>query len=170
MSLIPSFRRRGGCAINKMARSHLRGADGVVSHRPPNCHRLCMNEDHLRGTFNRKRLERRRKELRKHGTAAEAVLWKCLQRRQILGKKFRRQESIGPYIVDFYCPECRLVVELDGAPHYGVAGVEEYEAERTAFLQRYGIKIIRFENRVLYDNLDAVLENIRQAVSERSGG
>ncbi len=76
--------------------------------------------EHLRGIFNRKRAEKRRKELRNSGTAAEATLWEHLQRRQILGKKFRRQEGIGPYIVDFYCPECRVIVELDGAPHFEI--------------------------------------------------
>src|SRR5438128_106676 len=69
------------------------------------------------GTYNLPKLKSRRKEMRNHGTAAEAVLWKSLQKRKIAGKKFRRQCGIGPYIVDFFCPECRLIVELDGAPH-----------------------------------------------------
>ena len=124
-------------------------------------------EDRSRGLFNRKRLEKRRKELRKVGTAAEAVLWKYLQKRQLLSKKFRRQESIGPYIVDFYCPECRVIVELDGDPHDEIV-VAEYDAERTKFLEQYGMKLIRFENRVLFENPEAVLETIRQALSERS--
>src|SRR5262249_39591111 len=90
-------------------------------------------------------MKARRRELRNNPTAAEAILWKHLQRRQLLGKKFRRQYSIGRYIVDFFCVECDLAVELDGAPHFGELG-EEYEAERTAFLQGLGIELVRFEN------------------------
>jgi len=61
-----------------------------------------------------------RKKLRNNGTAAEVALWKCLKGSQLLGKKFRRQSSIGRYIVDLYCPECRVIIELDGAPHFSV--------------------------------------------------
>jgi len=110
--------------------------------------------------FNRKHLKNRRKELRTEGTAAEAVLWTHLQKRKLHGKKFRRQQSIGPYIVDFFCPECRLIVELDGAPHYGILD-DNYEAERSAYLEQLGLKIIRFENRIILHNLEAVLETIQ---------
>jgi very-short-patch-repair endonuclease len=111
-------------------------------------------------------LRNRRKELRNNGTAAEAVLWKHLQRRQLLGKKFRRQHSINRYIVDFFCVECAIAIELDGAPHFSELG-EEYEAERTRFLEAEGIVILRFENRILYQNIEAVLETIREAVRKR---
>src|SRR5262249_15766827 len=100
-------------------------------------------------------------------TAAEAILWKYLQRRQLLGKKFRRQYSIGRYIVDFFCVECDVAVELDGAPHFRELGAE-YEAERTAFLEGLGIEVIRFENRVVYKNIEAVLETIRKALLNRT--
>jgi very-short-patch-repair endonuclease len=123
-------------------------------------------DDHTRGIFNRKRLERRRKELRKQGTPPEALLWKHLQKRRLMGKKFRRQESIGPYIVDFYCPECRVIVELDGAPHDQFL-TGEYDAERTRYLEQYGMHVIRFENRSIYENLEAVLEEIRQTLLAR---
>ena len=108
----------------------------------------------------------RRRELRNNGTAAEAVLWKHLQRRQLLGKKFRRQHSINRYIVDFVCVECDIAIELDGAPHFSELG-KEYEAERTRFLEAEGIVILRFENRILYQNIEAVLETIREAVRKR---
>ena len=105
----------------------------------------------------------RRKNLRNAGTAAEAVLWKCRQRRQILGRKFRRQHGTGPYIVDFYCPDSRVIVELDGAAHYSPVE-NEYEQRRTAYLQSLGLTIVRFENREIADDLEAVVEMIRQAV------
>ena len=111
-------------------------------------------------------LKNRRRELRNNGTAAEAVLWKHLQRRQLLGKKFRRQHSISRYIVDFFCVECDIAIELDGAPHFSELG-EEYDAERTRFLEAEGIVILRFENRIIYQNIEVVLDTIREAVRKR---
>jgi len=112
-------------------------------------------------------LKERRKELRNNPTAAESVLWAHLQRKQILGKKFRRQYSIGRYIVDSFCVECDIAVELDGSPHFAEL-IADYEAERTAFLQGQGIEIIRFENRMVFENIEAVLETIREAIRRRS--
>ena len=109
------------------------------------------------------RLRAYRRELRNHPTAAEALLWKNLQRRQILGKEFRRQFSIGRYIVDLFCAECKLAVELDGAVHCDVMRAE-YDAERTAFLEGEGVQVIRFENKWVFENLDGVLETIREAI------
>ena len=104
-----------------------------------------------------------RKTLRNSLTAAEAVLWKSLQRRQLLGRKFRRQASIGRYIVDFFCAESAIVIELDGAAHFSIT-IDEYESTRTHYLEQQGLKIIRFENKEIYDNLDGVLETIKANV------
>jgi very-short-patch-repair endonuclease len=113
------------------------------------------------GTYHTRSNKKFRKLLRNSLTAAEAVLWNSLKGRQLVGKKFRRQASIGRYIVDFYCPECRLVIELDGARHFSIT-IDEYEAERTRYLEAEGLKVIRFENRELYENLEGVLETIKQ--------
>src|SRR5262249_11761454 len=72
------------------------------------------------------------------------------------------KSGIGRYIVDFYCPEARLVIELDGESHFSIT-VDEYEADRTKYLQQEGLRVIRFENKELYDNLEGVLETIKQA-------
>jgi len=98
-------------------------------------------------------------------TAAECVLWQSLKGRQLVGKKFRRQMSIGRYIVDFYCPEARLVIELDGERHFSIT-MDDYEAERTKYLEQEGLKVIRFENKELYDNLGRVMETIKQALQK----
>jgi very-short-patch-repair endonuclease len=108
-------------------------------------------------------LKARRRELRNTPTPAEIVLWRNLQRRQLLGKKFRRQFSIGKYVVDFFCSECNLAVELDGASHYSILR-EDYEAERTEYLEGLGVRIVRFENRLVSENIEGVLEAIRAAV------
>jgi very-short-patch-repair endonuclease len=101
-----------------------------------------------------------RKILRNSSTPAEAFLWKCLQRRQLLGQKFRRQVSIDRYIVDFYCPEKKLVIELDGDVHFLPTG-SDYDYERSKFLEKQGITVIRFENDEVKENLDGVLEAIQ---------
>ena len=102
-----------------------------------------------------------RRELRTHGTAAEAVLWSSLKAKQLDGRIWRRQFSVGPYILDFYCPECRLAVELDGAKHFTSSG-SDADHERSEYLLReHGIRVLRFENRVLWHDLEGVLECIR---------
>src|SRR5262245_36681985 len=111
--------------------------------------------------FNKRDKNDLRKKLRNNGTAAEVALWKHLQGSQLLGKKFRRQASIGRYIVDFYCPECRLIVELDGAPHFSVL-TDEYELERTRFLEGLGLRILRFENRTVKRDFPFVLHRIEE--------
>ena len=115
------------------------------------------------GTYNTRSNKNFRKELRNSLTAAEAVLWQNLKGRQLLGKKFRRQIGIGRYIVDFYCPEAGLVIELDGDRHFSIT-IDEYEARRTKYLEEEGLRIIRFENKELYDNLEGVLETIKEAL------
>ena len=97
-------------------------------------------------------------------SAAEAVLWKSLQRRQLLGRKFRRQISIGRYIVDFYCPDCRLVIELDGEAHFS-HNIDVYQDRRTKFLEKQGLTVMRFENRELKENLDGVWSAPRERES-----
>ena len=101
----------------------------------------------------------------KNPTPAEELLWKRLRRKQLLGKKFRRQFSVGHYIVDFYCVECNLAIELDGARHFEPER-QEYESQRTAYLESMGVRIVRFENAELFQDIDLVLEVIREAVRE----
>ena len=105
----------------------------------------------------------RRRDLRNNPTAAETELWKHLKNRQLVGKKFRRQCGIGHYVVDFYCPEYRLIIELDGAPHFAI-GVDDYEEDRFMYFQRLGLRVIRFENKMVFRNLEAVLETIRREI------
>jgi len=101
-----------------------------------------------------------RKELRINLTPAEAVLWKYLKGKQLEGLKFRRQHSIGFYILDFYCPAEKLAIELDGAHHYTSAGIA-YDEERTIFLNSLGIQVIRFENKEVFEFTSEVIERIR---------
>ncbi len=101
-----------------------------------------------------------RKELRNHLTPAEAKLWTCLKQSQLDGRKFRRQHSVGYYILDFYCPAERLAVELDGAAHDS-GSAQEYDRERDLFLSYYKIKVLRFENKLVFQQTEAVLMEIK---------
>ena len=100
-----------------------------------------------------------RRELRNTMPKAEVVLWAKLKSRQALGCKFRRQFSIGPYILDFYCPALKLAIEVDGGSHFQ-DGVSQYDAKRQAFIESLGIKVVRFLNTDIYDNLDGVLQTL----------
>jgi len=110
-----------------------------------------------------------RRELRGNLTPAEAFLGKHLKSSQLDGKKFRRQHSIGPYIVDFFCPECRLAVELDGAGHMTEIGAD-LDTERSEFLKRFNVTVIRSENKWVFENVEAVLEEIRSNLKRLSLG
>ena len=88
-------------------------------------------------------------------TPAEATLWKHLQRNQLKGRKFRRQHSIDNFIVDFYCASENLIIELDGAVHLDFA-IQNYDLERTQKLEGFGFKLIRFENKLVFENISSV--------------
>jgi very-short-patch-repair endonuclease len=98
------------------------------------------------------------KQLRKIPTDAENLLWRHLQRRQIEGFKFRRQQPIGNYIVDFVCLTKKIVIEIDGGQH---AVYKENDRIRDAWLRANGFSVLRFWNTELFENLEGVLETIR---------
>jgi very-short-patch-repair endonuclease len=109
---------------------------------------------------NRAYLNERRVKLRKRLTPAEARLWKMLQHSKLDGRKFRRQHSIGDYILDFYCPLEKLGIELDGQVHTGYIA-EHFDDIRARFLHEVGIKVLRFENHFVFDEPEMVLNHIR---------
>lgn len=111
---------------------------------------------------NRKNLEPFRKDLRNNLTSAEATLWKYLKGSQ-LGKKFRRQHSAGSYILDFYCATERIAIELDGENHFTEDGMR-YDEVRTRYLNSLNIKVVRFENVRVFQELHKVLEEIKAAL------
>jgi len=111
--------------------------------------------------FNRKNLKPRRKELRNDMTFAEVLLWKELKQNKLTNRKFRRQQSIDYYIVDFYSPQEHLVIELDGEGHFTEEG-EKYDTERTKYLESLGLKVLRFENNEVLLNMEYVLKRIKE--------
>lgn len=105
-------------------------------------------------------LREARSTLRKTLTPAEALLWKCLQGRKLGGRKFQRQHSIENFVVDFYCPEERLIIELDGQHHFSPDG-QAHDAQRDQRLAELGYLVLRFENERLITDLPAVLDQIQ---------
>ena len=102
--------------------------------------------------------------LRRPLTPSEAILWRELRGKQLGRFKFRRQQPVGPYIADFYCAAAKLVVELDGDSH---VGREDHDAKRTAYLEAVGLRVVRFWNTEVYDNLEGVLTGILDACTNR---
>jgi len=99
--------------------------------------------------------------LRKNPTEAERTLWKHLRLRQLEGQKFRRQQPLGLYIVDFICIEKRLIVELDGGQHSEQVASD---AERTAWLEAQGFRVLRFWNHEVLKDAEAVVDVIREVL------
>jgi very-short-patch-repair endonuclease len=116
--------------------------------------------------FNRKDETLKRRELRNTMPRAEVVLWSRLKGRQLLGCKVRRQYGVGPYVIDFYSPEIKLGIELDGDTHFQ-EGRPEYDQRRQSFIESFGIRVIRFWNGEVFDNLDGVMGAIEREVLER---
>jgi very-short-patch-repair endonuclease len=104
----------------------------------------------------------RRKELRNNSTPQEILLWNRLKNSQT-GFKFRRQHSIGGYIVDFYCPLKRLVIEIDGSQHFKKENME-YDKIRTEFFDGLDIQVIRFTNSEINNSTERVLRKILEAL------
>jgi very-short-patch-repair endonuclease len=111
--------------------------------------------------FNDSALKDRRKSLRKSQTDCERIVWNVLRNKQCKGLKFFRQFSVGPYILDFYCPAIRLAIELDGGQHAGEQ--KEYDQIRTNYLKANNITELRFWNNEVLENLDGVYEKIEEA-------
>jgi len=102
--------------------------------------------------------------LRKAKTTVERIVWSMLRAGRFRGLKFRQQHRIGPFIVDFYCAKLSLAIEIDGEPHSTESAKHSDEA-RTKMLNKHGIHVIRFENRVVIANPKIVLEAISGIVS-----
>ena len=114
----------------------------------------------MKRIHNRKALQNFRKQLRKNLTPAEAFLWKHLKAKQLEGRRFQKQHGIGPYIVDFYCASEKLIIELDGEVHLNPTA-EENDLNRQDYLENLGYTIVRFENKMVFEHLSSVLEEIK---------
>ncbi|WP_299402547.1 endonuclease domain-containing protein [Acaryochloris sp. IP29b_bin.148] len=112
---------------------------------------MAKANNRIRGTI--PKVERAARQLRHHLTEAEALLWKALRNRQLKGLRWRRQHPIGHFIVDFYCPSCRLVVEVDGEIHQQQ---QDYDLARTEHLEKYELTVLHFKNAAVETSLQEV--------------
>ncbi len=99
------------------------------------------------------------RDLRRNMTDAEKLVWSKIRGRQLKGLQFYRQKIIGNYIADFYCPKARLVIEIDGGQHYSAEGKEK-DRLRDDCMARTGLTVLRFSDREVLQNLEAVLERL----------
>lgn len=106
-----------------------------------------------------KSLKQLSRNLRRNMTDAEKLLWSKIRDKQLKGVQFYRQKIIGNYIADFYCPKTRLVIEINGGQHYSAEG-EEKDRLRDEYMARTGIRVLRFSDREVLENLESVLEKL----------
>jgi very-short-patch-repair endonuclease len=112
---------------------------------------------------NNRELTERRKDLRNNATSQEKILWQYLKGKKV-GFKFQRQHSIGAYITDFYCPEKKLIIEIDGSQH---RENKEYDQLRTNYFEAQGYTVLRFWNSEIDLNIFKVLERIQECLTPK---
>lgn len=106
-----------------------------------------------------KKLKRYSRELRRNMTDAENLLWSKIKNKQLKGYQFYRQKIIDNYIADFYCPKANMIIEIDGGQHYSTEGKRGDEI-RDNYMASLGLKILRFSDREVFENLKGVIEKI----------
>lgn len=116
----------------------------------------------MKTIYNIPKLYSRRKDLRNNATSQEILLWSKLKNSQI-GYKFRRQHSIGGYIVDFYCPSKNLIIEIDGSQHLKKES-EKYDKVRSNYFDGLGMKVIRFNNKEINTKIEGVILKIESEI------
>ncbi len=114
--------------------------------------------------FNKKYHKNSRRQLRGQMTKAEIALWHKIRNRQ-LGYKFRRQHGIGKYITDFYCPELKLIIEIDGDIHFYERNIAA-DKKREEYFKKLGLKTIRYTNSDIIQNINNVLENLKDIFNQ----
>jgi len=113
--------------------------------------------------YNLEILKSRRRVLRRNPPSPEIIVWNTVRNRQIDGCKFKRQYSVGRFVIDFFCPELKLAVEIDGDTHYKESE-QEKDRHRQQYLEKLGIKFLRFTNQDINENLNGVVERIREYI------
>lgn len=114
--------------------------------------------------YNLIELKQKRRDLRRNQPSPETVMWNIVRSRQIRGYKFKRQFSVGPFILDFFCPELKLAIEIDGDSHYEPEAKTK-DRRRQDYLEKFGIKLLRFTNLEVSKNLEGILETIESFIN-----
>lgn len=117
--------------------------------------------------FNQNTSKETRRKLRRNAPVTESIMWSKLRNNQLLDSKFRRQYSIGIYVVDFYCSQKRLAIEIDGDSHFTEQAVA-YDKARECYIESLGITFLRFTNDEVMKNIDGVLIKIMRVLEQVS--
>ena len=115
--------------------------------------------------YNRIDQKEKRRILRNNMPNAEKLIWEKLRRRQIKNKRFLRQYSVGKYVIDFFCPEIKLAIEVDGDTHNSSEEIE-YDKYRQSEIENLGIKFLRFKNDEIFENIVNVIKKIEITIEE----
>lgn len=114
-----------------------------------------------------KKLKYTARTLRKNMTDTEKLLWSRIRRKQLKGYQFYRQKTIGNYIVDFYCPSAKLVIELDGSQHYTNEGKQKDQV-RDQYLIGIGLQVMRYPSTDVFSNIDGIVDEIYEQLHKES--
>jgi len=106
----------------------------------------------------------KRRNLRNNPTYGEKLLWNSLRKRQVADTRFLRQYSIDKFVVDFYCPELHLAIEIDGPSHFESEDKIEYDQIRQIYIEKFNIKILRYTDDKVKSNLEEVIKEIEEEV------
>ena len=115
--------------------------------------------------FNKIIEKEKRRYLRNNSTKTEKLVWQYLRRRHVMGYKFRRQYGVYQFVLDFYCPELKLAIEIDGPTHIG-EDAQKYDEYRQNKIEELGIVFLRFTNEEVYSKLDWVIEEVGRKVTQ----
>jgi type I restriction enzyme R subunit len=140
-----------------------------IPHPRPLSQRARGEDVSYRANFKFSGLVETARELRQRQTPAEDVMWALLRNRQLAGLKFRRQHQVGSYVVDFFCDELNLIVELDGSAH-GIEAQQKKDKKREAYLRSLGFMVLRFENSIFTNNPESALKQIAKFKSPSTSG
>jgi len=127
---------------------------------------LVAEEIFMSRIFNWTKYKARRKKLRNNSPKPEIILWGYLRKNQFLGFKFRRQQGIGHYIVDFYCPCLLLVIEIDGDTHCLKEQIKK-DKIRQKWIESQGIKVVRYKNNEVTQAIEVILERLKAIIEQR---
>ena len=118
--------------------------------------------------YNKQTQKEKRRKLRRNQTRAEEIVWYFLRNRKLVGYKFRRQYSVDYFVIDFYCPELKIAVEIDGDIHDEPEQII-YDIKRQTFLESFGIRFIRIKNEELFGNPNKAFDRIISVIRETEG-
>ncbi len=117
--------------------------------------------------FNKNSEKQKRRDLRLEMPRAEVILWSRIRARHLSDFKFRRQYSVGPYVVDFYCAEAKLAIEIDGESHFVDEETKARDRKRQRYIESFGIRVVRFTNEEVYERTWDVLNELDRACQNR---